>query len=82
MTIVTLCGSLTNEGACMGCIQMRDCRERRETLCKGCKREYGPCLREFQRKMQEAGGCRGREMVVSTQMRTIDEITQLHGKGI
>lgn len=62
MTIVTLCGSRPNDCDCGYCLKMRDCREAREAICRGCTREY-LCPLTFKRKRAEEGCCRGREMV-------------------
>ena len=78
--IVTLCGNPVTEADCGYCLQSKDCREVRETICRGCIRE-GKCPEDFRHKKVSDGMCRGRELEISTQMRTVDEITRLHGKG-
>jgi len=77
--IVTLCGNPTNDADCSYCLQSKDCREVRETICRGCIRE-GKCPEDFRHKKVSDGMCRGRELE-TTQMRTVEEITRLHGKG-
>lgn len=62
MSIVTLCGNPVNEADCFLCLRIRECREVRETICQGCKREY-LCPTRFKHKRAEAGMCRGRELV-------------------
>jgi hypothetical protein len=91
MTIVTLCGAPTNEADCGYCLKIKECREAREKICWGCKREF-MCPLMFKQKRRDEGYCRGRELAMSTQMReetpavpmektTVDEFTRLHGKG-
>lgn len=66
MTIVTLCGNQTNDADCGYCLQAKDCREKREQLCWGCRHELrGTCPAEYVRKMKERGGCRGRELITA-----------------
>ena len=61
MTIVTLCGNPTNDADCPYCLRGKECRQLRESMCKGCVRE-GVCLSAFKHKMVAHGMCRGREM--------------------
>jgi hypothetical protein len=75
MTIVTLCGNQTNDADCGYCLQSKDCRDKRDQICWGCKREF-LCPLMFKQKRADAGMCRGREMIA------VDEFTRLHGKGI
>jgi hypothetical protein len=90
--IVTLCGNPVNDSDCMMCLQMKDCRDVRETICRGCIRE-GKCPGDFRHKKVSDGMCRGRELE-STQMRTsekderdewieasLKDFTRLNGKG-
>jgi hypothetical protein len=60
VSIVTPCGSETNDANCGYCLDTYECGLLREALCQGCMRTC--CPAEFKRKMQEKGGCRGREM--------------------
>ena len=64
--IFTPCGDLPNDADCMCCLQMQDCREARESICRGCIREHKEiCSRRFRQRKIEAGQCRGREIRTS-----------------
>ena len=62
MTCVTLCGRAANDADCERCLDQPACKEARERICWGCKREL-TCPGEFKQKRAEAGWCRGRELV-------------------
>jgi hypothetical protein len=64
MTIVTPCGAPVNDADCPYCLQIKECREVRERICWGCKRELrATCPAEFKHKRAAEGYCRGREMI-------------------
>lgn len=62
MTIVTPCGIQPNDSDCMMCLRMAECKEAREQICWGRKREF-LCPSEFKHKRAAEGYCRGRKMI-------------------
>lgn len=63
MTIVTLCGAQTNESDCGYCLKIKECREKCEQICWGCRNEF-KCPGDYKRKCADVGRCRGREAAV------------------
>ena len=61
MTPITPCGAVPNDADCSYCLEIHECRLMRESICKGCLREF-LCPAEFKRKRVEQGMCRGREL--------------------
>lgn len=62
MTCITPCKKSTSDaGYCRYCLQIRECKELREAICRGCLRE-STCPGEFKHKRAAAGCCYGREM--------------------
>lgn len=62
MTVVTLCGDPVNDADCPYCLKAKDCRDARNQICWGCKREF-VCPLLYKTKRADEGYCRGREMI-------------------